>query len=115
MIKLGQLQPDAAVREVVPAAMVAVVSVQWFGSETLELTDKTPTGKVANELVYCVQGHCWLVDANQDGQPSEIPITPAGPTRACSLAELLDRLDYTSPPMTLDRADLNPGHIHALA
>ena len=32
--------------------LVTVVSVQWFGSEALELTYKTPTGKVANELVY---------------------------------------------------------------
>lgn len=28
------------------------VSVQWFGSEALELTYKTPGGRVANELVY---------------------------------------------------------------
>ncbi|MFZ4524869.1 MAG: helicase-related protein [Chlorobium sp.] len=28
------------------------MSVQWFGSEALELTYKTPDGKVANELVY---------------------------------------------------------------
>jgi lipopolysaccharide export system permease LptF/LptG-like protein len=26
--------------------------VQWFGSEALELTYKTPAGKVANELLY---------------------------------------------------------------
>jgi SNF2 family DNA or RNA helicase len=31
---------------------VTVVSVQWFGSEALELTYKTSTGKVANELLY---------------------------------------------------------------
>jgi SNF2 family DNA or RNA helicase len=52
MIKLEQLQPNAAVRGIVPNAMVVVVSVQWFGSEALELTYKTPTGKVANELLY---------------------------------------------------------------
>jgi hypothetical protein len=32
--------------------LVTVVSVQWFGSEALELTYKTPAGKVANELLY---------------------------------------------------------------
>jgi hypothetical protein len=32
--------------------MRSVISVQWFGSEALELTYKTPAGKVANELVY---------------------------------------------------------------
>jgi len=52
MIKLEQLQPGAAVRGIVPDAMVVVVSVQWFGSEALELTYKTPAGKVANELLY---------------------------------------------------------------
>ena len=52
MIKLEQLQPNAAVRGIVPDAMVVVVSVQWYGSEALELTYKTPTGKVANELLY---------------------------------------------------------------
>src|SRR4051795_1768297 len=52
MIKLEQLQPGAAVRGIVPDALVVVVSVQWFGSAALELTYKTPTGKVANELLY---------------------------------------------------------------
>ena len=52
MIKLEQLQPNAAVRGIVPDSLVTVVSVQWFGSEALELTYKTPAGKVANELVY---------------------------------------------------------------
>jgi hypothetical protein len=27
-------------------------NLQWFGSEALELTYKTSTGKVANELLY---------------------------------------------------------------
>jgi len=35
MLKLEQLQPGAAVRGIVPDAMVIVVSVQWFGSEAL--------------------------------------------------------------------------------
>src|SRR5436190_5140099 len=52
MIKLEQLQPSAAVRGLVPDCLVSVVSVQWFGSEALELTYKTPAGKVANELLY---------------------------------------------------------------
>src|SRR5580704_19104043 len=52
MIKLEQLQPNAAVRGIVPDTLVVVVSVQWFGSEALELTYKTAAGKVANELLY---------------------------------------------------------------
>ena len=51
-MKLEGLQPNAAVRGVLPDALVTVVSVQWFGSEALELTYKAPTGRVANELLY---------------------------------------------------------------
>ena len=49
---LEDLQPRCAVRGVHPDGLVTVVSVQWFGSEALELTYKTPTGAVANELLY---------------------------------------------------------------
>jgi SNF2 family DNA or RNA helicase len=49
---LEDLRPNAAVRGILPDALVTVVSVQWFGSEALELTYKDPSGKVANELLY---------------------------------------------------------------
>ena len=52
MLRLDDLQPNAAVRGVIADAFVTVVNVQWFGSEALELTYKTPDGKVANELLY---------------------------------------------------------------
>jgi len=52
MIRLEDLQPNAVVRGILPDALVTVVNVQWFGSEALELTYKTPAGKVANELIY---------------------------------------------------------------
>jgi SNF2 family DNA or RNA helicase len=52
MAKLELLQPNAAVRGILPDALATVISVQWFGSEALELTYKTPGGKVANELLY---------------------------------------------------------------
>ena len=51
-MRLEDLQTNTAVRGVLPDGLVTVVSVQWFGSEALELTYKTPTGKVANELLY---------------------------------------------------------------
>ena len=50
--RLEDLQPNAAVRGILPDALVTVVNAKWFGSEALELTYKTPTGKVANELLY---------------------------------------------------------------
>src|SRR6266852_6073676 len=52
MSKLEDLRPNAAVRGILPNGLVTVVSVQWFGSEALELTYKSPDGKVANELLY---------------------------------------------------------------
>jgi SNF2 family DNA or RNA helicase len=52
MSKLENLTPNAAVRGILPGSLVTVVNVQWFGSEALELTYKTPEGKVANELLY---------------------------------------------------------------
>ena len=52
MTRLEDLQPTAAVLGVLPDQVVTVVSVQWFGSEALELTYKGATGRVANELLY---------------------------------------------------------------
>lgn len=52
MAKLEELTPGASIRGILPDALVSVVSAQWFGSEALELTYKTPAGRVANELVY---------------------------------------------------------------
>ncbi len=52
MTRLEDLQPTAAVRGILPDQIVTVVSVQWFGSEALELTYKAPSGRVANELLY---------------------------------------------------------------
>ena len=51
-MRLEELQPNAAVRGVLPNAQVTVVTVQWYGSDALELTYKTSDGKVANELLY---------------------------------------------------------------
>ncbi|PTQ86085.1 hypothetical protein [Nitrosomonas ureae] len=72
-MKLEQLQTNAAIRGIVPDALVTVVSVQWFGSEALELTYKTASGKVANELLYrhdeprlelVEQGRPWSFDGD---------------------------------------------------
>ena len=51
-MRLEDLQPRSAIRGVHPDGPVTVVSVQWYGSEALELTYKTPAGAVANELLY---------------------------------------------------------------
>jgi SNF2 family DNA or RNA helicase len=73
MSRLEELQPHASVRGILPDSLVSVVSVQWFGSEALELTYKTPAGKVANELLYrhdeprleiVEQGRPWSFDGD---------------------------------------------------
>src|SRR5256714_4702780 len=72
-MKLEDLRPNAAIRGLLPDALVTVVSVHWFGSEALELTYKTPSGKVANELLYrhdeprleiVEQGRPWSFDGD---------------------------------------------------
>jgi hypothetical protein len=72
-MKLEQLKTNAAIRGIVPDTLVSVVSVQWFGSEALELTYKTAAGKVANELLYrhdeprlelVEQGRPWSFDGD---------------------------------------------------
>lgn len=52
MSKLEELLPNSAVRGILPDCNVTVVTVQWFGSEALELTYKEPAGRVANQLLY---------------------------------------------------------------
>src|SRR5208337_1894152 len=52
MSKLEELQINTSVQGILPNSLVSVVSVQWFGSEALELTYKNAAGKVANELLY---------------------------------------------------------------
>ena len=70
---LEDLQPNAAVRGILTDGLVVVVSVQWFGSQAIELTYKTPDGKVANELLYrqdearlevAEQGQPWSFDGD---------------------------------------------------
>jgi len=73
MAHLEDLKPTAVIRGILPDQVVTVVSVEWFGSEALELTYKAPTGRVANELLYrhdeprlqvVEQGRPWSFDGD---------------------------------------------------
>src|SRR5207247_3424445 len=73
MAKLEELTRGAWIKGILPDALANVVDVQWFGSEALELTYKTPAGKVANELLYrhdeprlevVEQGRPWSFDGD---------------------------------------------------
>jgi len=66
-MRLEDLTPNAAVRGIVPDAIVTVVSAQWFGTEALELTYKLATGRVANELLY--RGDEARLELVQQGRP----------------------------------------------
>ncbi|MEZ5318410.1 MAG: helicase-related protein [Vicinamibacterales bacterium] len=48
---LEQLTPNTSVRGLLPDTAVTVVSVQWYGADAVELTFKTPDGRVANQLL----------------------------------------------------------------
>ncbi len=52
MAALEDLKPGGSVRGVLPGGIVTVVSVQWFGSDAVELTYKDASGRVANEILY---------------------------------------------------------------
>ena len=73
MARLEELTPNAAVRGILPNGLVTVVNIQWHGSAALELTYKTPEGRVANELLYrhdeprievVEQGRPWSFDGD---------------------------------------------------
>lgn len=73
MAKLEDIKPNCSVRGVLPNALVAVVSVQWFGTGAIELTYKDAIGKVGNELLYrdreadleiVEQGRSWSFDGD---------------------------------------------------
>ena len=52
MAALEDLRPSTTVRGIAPNGLVTVVSVQWYGSDALELTYKDPSGNPASELLY---------------------------------------------------------------
>jgi SNF2 family DNA or RNA helicase len=72
-MKLEDIQPHASVRGIVPDATVTVVSVQWFGSDVLELTYKDHDSRVGQVLLYrsdeprlevIVVGRPWSFDGD---------------------------------------------------
>ena len=73
-MRLEDLRPNSAVRGVHPDGLVTVVRTQWFCSEALELTYKTPAGTVANEL----RRRRRAVPAGVRG-PAHPPRAPVGP------------------------------------
>jgi hypothetical protein len=46
---LKVIKPNCAIHGILPSGVVTVVSVQWFGSDAIELTYKDAIGRVGNE------------------------------------------------------------------
>ena len=57
MAALEQLTRGAAVQGILPDRLVTVIDVRWFGSASLELTYKDPSGKLGSELLYRDREH----------------------------------------------------------
>ena len=52
MASLESLQSGAAVRGVIPDALVTVVNVTWHGTGSLELIYKDPSSAIGSELLF---------------------------------------------------------------
>lgn len=52
MAELEAIRPKTVLRGVVPEVTVTGVSVQWFGTDVVELTYKDPAGRVGQVLLY---------------------------------------------------------------
>lgn len=75
MSTLDDLKPNAAVSGVLPDCLVTVTSVQWFGSDAVEIAYKDPTGRPHNALLYrhdepriqvIENGRPWSFDGDGD-------------------------------------------------
>ena len=73
MSKLEELKSNAAVRGIIPDGLVTVISVQWYGSDAIELTYKDGHGKTGQQLLYrdqepslevVEQGRPWSFDGD---------------------------------------------------
>jgi SNF2 family DNA or RNA helicase len=52
MLKLEDIQPNAALRGILPESLVTVVNVRWHGQDALELVYRDAEGRVADTLLF---------------------------------------------------------------
>ena len=81
-MKLEDLTISASVQGVLADSLVTVVSVRWFGDSAVELTYKTPSGQVANELLY--RDDESRIEAAERGRPWGSPNTAVAMDEAIS-------------------------------
>ena len=72
-LRLEDLQPDSTLQGVLSNETVTVVSIEWFGADNLELTYKSASGNISNELlsredesriIIAAEGNPWRFDGN---------------------------------------------------
>jgi superfamily II DNA or RNA helicase len=72
-MKLEDLQPDAAVRGLLPDAAATVVSIQWHGADALTVIYRDPAGRIEEQVLYrydeprltlIEQGRPWSFDGD---------------------------------------------------
>src|SRR5262245_64687739 len=72
-MRLEELTPGGTVRGILPDAAVSVVSVQWHSSDALTLVYRSPSGRVADEILFrhdetrlehVEQGRPWSFDGD---------------------------------------------------
>ena len=94
MARLEDLRPTTAVRDILPAAQIAVVTTQWLGSDALELTYKDSAGRVGNVLLYrhgesrlevVEQGRPWSFDGDRKAPSRRLQALPRQHTAAWTL------------------------------
>ena len=73
MLRLEELQPNRAVRGILPDSLVTVVNVEWYGDAALVLIYKDPAGRLGQETLYrhdearleiVKQGRPWSFDGD---------------------------------------------------
>lgn len=119
---LEDLRPNVAIRCILPDAMAAMLTAQWFGSEALELTYETAACKVANEPLYrhdearfgvVEEGRPWGFDRDGDRTAGIAwQRLPCGvrPLNALEAGPRLKRTDRISlyPPSIHEAFDVGP-------
>ncbi len=73
MARLEELTRGSSIKGILPDCLVSVVDVKWIGQVAVELTYKTPTGALGNELLYrdrestleiALEGRPWSFDGD---------------------------------------------------
>src|SRR5258708_23909016 len=105
MARLEDLKPNASVRGILPNGLVTVVSVQWHGSAEIELTYKTPEGRVANELLY--RHDEARIEVAQEGRPWSFD-GDGGLFRLVSEAQRIRLAHLFDPVLAVDTSIVEP-------